>query len=357
MTTPLAATPAAPPGPNATTRLVVRVVAYYAVVITVLVLALPHLGGADPAARPPAFGAELGAALGGDAAPRAAAGAGLGLTGGGVVLAGTTVAAMLGALVFALPVSWVYLLTRARRGYQQSVVHTLVMLPMVVAGVVVLVRDSVALAFGLAGIVAAVRFRTALDDSKDAVFVFLVVGVGLAAAVNLPVAAALSVCFNAAVLALWRTDFGRTPPQLDGRVAAARLRRARDLSRTGTFVARIDEEVFRDMTAEQLEGVAARAQRRARLHDPDAANGDGAAPEADALLLVRTYDVAAARRAVEPQLDAQAKRWRFGCATPSADGTLVLDYAVELKKGRAGEELVAQVRAANAPEVVGAELG
>jgi hypothetical protein len=35
----------------------------------------------------------------------------------------------------------------------------------------------------------------------------------------------------------------------------------------------------------------------------------------------------------------------------------VLDYAVELKKGKRGEDLVELLRAANAPEVIAAELG
>ena len=104
-------------------------------------------------------------------------------------LAITVAVAMLAAVLLSLPVAWVYLLTRAKRGYQQSVVQLLIVLPTVVAGIVLLVKYSLALAFSLAGIVAAVRFRNTLDDSKDAVYVFLATAIGLAAAVNLPVAA------------------------------------------------------------------------------------------------------------------------------------------------------------------------
>ena len=93
-------------------------------------------------------------------------------------LAITVALAMIAAVLLSLPVAWVYTLTRAKRGYQQSVVQLLIMLPVVVAGIVVLVKYSVALAFSLGGIVAAVRFRNTLDDSKDAVYVFLVTGVG-----------------------------------------------------------------------------------------------------------------------------------------------------------------------------------
>ena len=44
------------------------------------------------------------------------------------------------------------------------------------------------------------RFRNTLDDSKDAVYVFLATGVGLAAAVDIPVATVISVLFNVTVL-------------------------------------------------------------------------------------------------------------------------------------------------------------
>src|SRR5262249_16867448 len=77
--------------------------------------------------------------------------------------------AMIGAYVLMLPVAWIYIFTRRKRGYQQSAVQTLIVLPIVVAGVVMLVKSSVALAFGLGGIVGAVKFRSQLDDTKDSV--------------------------------------------------------------------------------------------------------------------------------------------------------------------------------------------
>ena len=88
---------------------------------------------------------------------------------------------MLAAAAVALPVAWIYTLTRSKRGYQQSVVQLLIILPVVVAGILVMVKYSLTLAFSLAGIAAAVRFRNSLDDSKDAVYVFLVTGIGMAA--------------------------------------------------------------------------------------------------------------------------------------------------------------------------------
>lgn len=263
--------------------------------------------------------------------------------------------AMVGAVLLALPVAWVYVSTRAKRGYQQSVVQTLVILPMVVAGVVALVKHSLPLAFGLAAIVAAVRFRTALDDSKDAVHVFLATGIGLAAAVDLPVAVVISVLFNATMLVLWQTDFGRTPAALDGRLAERRLQRiAEQLNRTGTFVARVDDELFQDMSAGQLQAIADRAWRRARRHNPEAPDPEG---RREALLRIHTGDVARVREVVEPLLDESLKRWRYGGVLHATDGDEVVEYIASFRRGTSPEEVVAALREADPSLVHTVELG
>jgi hypothetical protein len=256
---------------------------------------------------------------------------------------------MLASVLLALPVAWVYLVTRAKRGYQQSVVQLLIVLPAVVSGIVLLVKYSLALAFSLAGIVAAVRFRNTLDDSKDAVYVFLATAIGLSAAVNLPVAAVLSIGFNITVLVLWYTDFGSAPMELEGRIADRRLRRARQLARTGTFVARIDDEVLSDMTREQLEGVAERAWRRAHGAEDDSS------PATEVRLRIHTRDVDAMRRAVEPKLMEHAKLWRAG-AVSSRNGIDVAEYMVQLRKKSRPDDLVALVRAAGSGGVLDAEV-
>jgi hypothetical protein len=267
-----------------------------------------------------------------------------------VTLAITVAVAMLASVLLSLPVAWVYLLTRAKRGYQQSVVQLLIILPLVVSGIVLLVKYSITLAFSLAGIVAAVRFRNTLDDSKDAVYVFLATAIGLAAAVNLPVAAVVSIGFNLTVLLLWYTDFGNAPVELEGRIADKRLRRARQLARTGTFVARIDDEVFRNMTRDQLEGVAERAWRRAHATD----DGEPSAPE-ESRLRVRTTDLATLQRVVEPKLQDYTKQWRLGDVT-NVDGVDVVEYFVQIRKKTPPDELLSLIRAAGSTAVIDAEF-
>src|SRR2546421_335737 len=86
---------------------------------------------------------------------------------GSANLALITFFSMLGALALVLPVAWVYMITKQHRGYDQSVVQTVIVLPMTVAGTLILVQNSVALAFALGGIVAAIRFRNTLKDTRS----------------------------------------------------------------------------------------------------------------------------------------------------------------------------------------------
>jgi hypothetical protein len=117
--------------------------------------------------------------------------------------------ALAGVLVLMEPVAWIYMGARRRKGRDQSFILTLLLLPVVVAGIVVIVQNSLALAFSLAGIVAAVRFRLTLDDTLDAIFIFVAVGAGLAAGIQaLEVAVVVTIIFNYAILLFWELDYG-----------------------------------------------------------------------------------------------------------------------------------------------------
>ena len=276
----------------------------------------------------------------------------LGARGEPVALAvGTSV---IGAFLLALPVAWVYMFTRQKKGYQQSVVHTLVLMPAVIAGVVVLVKNSLALAFSLAGIVAAVRFRSTLEDSRDALYVFFVTALGLAAGVDLDVALVLSIVFNAIVLGLWYTDFARTPPRLEGVRAQRQMERALAIAnRTSQFVARLDDEVLQGLAPEQLDALARRVTQRREE------SGTGLPPSAasrfDGRLRVVTSDAESLRAMLEPALEAHTKRWRFRSASKDAeheDGDEVLEYDVRLGKDASPRALLAIAEREGSPYLV-----
>lgn len=265
----------------------------------------------------------------------------------------TVAASMAGAVLLALPVAWVYGMTRQKRGYQQSVVHTLMVLPPLVAGVVVLVKYSLALAFSLAGIVAAVRFRNNLEDSKDAVYIFLATAIGLAAAVQLPVAAVISVVFNVIIVALWYTDFGRASA-FEGMQARKRLEAQRaKLRQTGSFVAVLDNEILEKMSPEQLELVADRAWRRRRRFATDEPDDDEM-QRRDVLLRIRTGDPDGLRVVMEEMFEDYLKKWRFGGVLHETDGTHVIEYAVQLKKTTRSSDFLDAIQARS--QVIGAEI-
>ena len=116
-----------------------------------------------------------------------------------------------------LPITWVYRWTRQRKKYSQSFAHTLLVIPIAIALVVFLVKGSLALAFGLAGIVAAVRFRASLNEPMDAVYMLMAIGIGLAAGTQLTTVAYLaSLIFVVITLAVWKSNFGAKPAVLSG---------------------------------------------------------------------------------------------------------------------------------------------
>lgn len=242
------------------------------------------------------------------------------------------VVAMVTAILFALPVSWIYTLTRRKKGWKQSMVQHLVVLPVVIAGIAVLLRNSLPLAFGTAAIVAAVRFRSTLDDPKDAGFMLVGIGVGLSAGtVNPPVAGVLSFIFSFVIVVLWLTDFGRTPAALEGRLAEKQLERAlENASRTGTFVAKMDDEVFKGLAPAQLEAIADRAWRRRKRSAPELTDSEGEEHAQYAVLLrLRTAAPDDLRAAVEQHFSELFARWRFGDVVHEDDGMHVVEYAVD----------------------------
>jgi hypothetical protein len=119
------------------------------------------------------------------------------------------VVAIIGAVLASLPVSWVYMAVRSGEEYDQSLVNTIIVLPMVVTAIVIIVQNSLALAFSLAGIAGAVRFRNSLKSSGDALFILLSVAIGLSAGIGaIELAAVISIALNYTFALLWLTEYG-----------------------------------------------------------------------------------------------------------------------------------------------------
>lgn len=119
--------------------------------------------------------------------------------------------ASVGALIVTVPVSWAYFITSRARRIDQSFLQTIIILPVVVSGIAMIVVNSIALAFSLAGVVAAVRFRFTLDQPSDAMYIFVAIGIGLGAGIGaVSIAAVISFTFVIATLVIWKLEYGKT---------------------------------------------------------------------------------------------------------------------------------------------------
>jgi hypothetical protein len=134
------------------------------------------------------------------------------------------VAHLTGTILAMIPVTWTYQAINYESGFRKSFVRALLVMPLCATTIVLLIQDSLALAFGLAALVAAVRFRVALDEAMDGIFIFAAICVGLAAGIGyLGIALVMSVFFCFANLFMWAIDYGRNP--------ADEARRARKLAK------------------------------------------------------------------------------------------------------------------------------
>ncbi len=239
---------------------------------------------------------------------------------------------MLGALLLVLPMAFTYIRTRTRLKYDHSIIQTIIVLPIVVTAILVVVQDSLALAFSLAGIVAAVRFRNDLKESGDAVYIFGSIGIGFATGIHaLGVASALSAAFVLVELVLWKLNLG------------------------GEF-----DDTFRRLCMPGGADLAAPPHSAGDVPVAPAGNGRKRASEeleGDAravLLKIYVLEAAAARPAIERVLVRDAKQW--AATGVEGDGaSKVLEYRVRARKSVGIEGLRDHLLVEGAPHVIAAD--
>lgn len=197
------------------------------------------------------------------------------------------VVALVLSFAVTLPITWVYSWTRPLKNYSQSFAHTLLVMPVAISLVVFLVKGSLALAFSLAGIVAAVSFRISLKETMDAVYMFIVIGIGLAAGTQLTTVAFIaSLAFVTITLGVWKTNYAAEPPILSGWKIVSRKKSDR-ISAPGD--------------------------------DVDGNVGDFR-------LDVHATNVNAAQKATSPSLNSGSIKWNVAEVIENDDGTVVVGY-------------------------------
>ena len=112
-------------------------------------------------------------------------------------------------LVLALAIALVYRKTHKGLSYSQSFLSTLIILSIITTVAMMVIGNSLAIAFGLLGAFSIIRFRTPVKEAKDTGYIFFSLVIGLAVGTNNHVIAIISTIVVLAVIwALYRTNFG-----------------------------------------------------------------------------------------------------------------------------------------------------
>jgi Domain of unknown function (DUF4956) len=252
------------------------------------------------------------------------------------------VVAMTGALLLMLPIAWAYVATRERRKVDHSVVTTICLLPIAVAAILVIVQDSLAIAFSLAGIAGLVRFRNSLDDTKDAMYVFIAIAVGLGAGVGaLEASAALSGLYNIVVIALWKWQTSQ-PVIADIALGEQPVRKG--------------QGVLQTILGKETDRHPAPMAEWFKPAEVKPLTDGGEAPvetpsKRDGILRVHAAEDVDIRRAVEEVLEEYTKRWGLESDDPGVDGLPTLTYQVRLKKRFGPDDLLGALRERLGPKL------
>jgi uncharacterized membrane protein YhiD involved in acid resistance len=113
------------------------------------------------------------------------------------------------ALICGVIIALVYRFIYKGSSYSPTFVNSLVILTLITAVVILVIGNNLARAFGLVGAMSIIRFRTAVRDVQDIVFIFLALTVGMAAGVGLHIVALFGTLFICFVIVLLVTfNFG-----------------------------------------------------------------------------------------------------------------------------------------------------
>ncbi len=113
---------------------------------------------------------------------------------------GPTVANMAVALACGLLISLIYRWAYKGPSYSITFVNSMPPLAMITAVVIMVIGNNLARAFGLVGALSIIRFRTAIKDVQDIVFIFFALAVGMAAGVGLHLTAIAGTIFVGVVI-------------------------------------------------------------------------------------------------------------------------------------------------------------
>jgi len=261
-----------------------------------------------------------------------------------------TLWSLLSAFIFVLPIGWVYMLTKREEGIDPSLVQTIIILAMVVCGVMMLLQDNLARAFGLVGVVAAVRFRNTLKDTKDAVYVFLAIGIGMGCGLRAyHIAVWLSIVMCTVMYLLWKFRVGRAAAGLEvsAFASASEPEKKKDKKKnkekepmvalSGASQKRIEENIEQRERLRHLANLL--ADKNKGIKKPNAA------------LIIRATSAAEAQYRLDKVLTNDGQSWHLASASFSEQEGGRIEYLGRVDQVTSPAVLVETLRQAGKPYV------
>lgn len=89
------------------------------------------------------------------------------------------------AFLCGLIIAYTYKRTYKGPGYLNTFINSIIVLSMITALVIMIIGNNLARAFGLVGAMSIIRFRTAVKDTQDIIFIFFSLASGMAAGVGM----------------------------------------------------------------------------------------------------------------------------------------------------------------------------
>jgi uncharacterized membrane protein YhiD involved in acid resistance len=113
---------------------------------------------------------------------------------------GTVIENITVSLVCSLLIALFYRWTYKGTGYTLSFIHSLVILSVITAIVIMVIGNNLARAFGLVGAMSIIRFRTPIKEPMDIIYIFFSLAIGMAAGVGLHMIAVLGTMIVGSIL-------------------------------------------------------------------------------------------------------------------------------------------------------------
>jgi uncharacterized membrane protein YhiD involved in acid resistance len=104
------------------------------------------------------------------------------------------------SLICGLLISLFYRLTYRGPGMSYSFINSLIVLALITSVVIMVIGNNLARAFGLVGAMSIIRFRTAIKETQDIIFIFFALSIGMASGVGLHALALASTVFIGLIL-------------------------------------------------------------------------------------------------------------------------------------------------------------